>query len=184
MLKNNLIYNQQKKALQEGLNLFFTGKLGGDKTNDWEHWNQEIGNLCEMLADIIFIEKKNATILTNNRITSVSDIGHKGLDLVAQIGNTYIIGDVKYGASKLADKQMTKDYALGYRLDDAVGEELAKIIRKADKENNVQYILIHFTEEGFSEDSIAVQIYELDDDADIKHDRSGSEIYENLVFEL
>ena len=61
-LKKNLINNQQKKALQEGFCLYFNGKLGGDITNGWENWNQEIGNLCEMLADIIFIEKKNATI--------------------------------------------------------------------------------------------------------------------------
>lgn len=184
MCTDSTIYNIQKKEAQKGLNLYFSGKLGGDESNNWEQWSQYIGNLCEMLADIIFTEEKKAQILTLNRITDVSETGHKGLDIVAQTKTSYIIGDVKYGASKLAEKQMSKEYSLGYRLDDAVGHTIAETIRHADKQGAVQYLLIHFTEDGFSKESIAVQVYRLDNNAHISVDADGNEIYETIVYGL
>ncbi len=159
----NKIYEIQKKVLQEQMKSFplQTSSLHGDL----DLTSPQKGNFFEIATDVIFIEKKNADILTQNRVLDIDESMHNGIDLVAYTEEGFVIGEVKYNSGRIKknSKQMSKTQVLGKDLDDAVGSEIAEIIRITDTHKKVQYVLVKFTYEGISNTSITLDIYQLDE---------------------
>ncbi|GAB2023802.1 hypothetical protein RyT2_28830 [Pseudolactococcus yaeyamensis] len=104
--------------------------------------NFQKGNYGEMKMDKYF-EDKGYTRISKDRVTSLNQKGHQGIDGVyyKPDGNPpYVIAEAKYGSSKLGKtndgKQMSEDWLKGVnsgrdKLAEAVGLDLAEEIRGA-----------------------------------------------------
>lgn len=130
---------------------------------------QEKGNFGEIIMDNHF-ESKDLNRISIDRVKSLNESGHIGIDGVYESGNPppkFIIAEAKYGTSQLSDtldgKQMS-DYWIDKRLDGAVGKEKADEIRMEElkKPENVKHLLIRIDEKS------NVQEYNIDKNGDIE----------------
>ncbi|WP_461204575.1 hypothetical protein [Clostridium sp. DL1XJH146] len=115
----------------------------------------EKGNYGEMKTDQDLLEKGYDRI-SNDRVTSLIDMGHQGIDGVYQNFEgrpQYLVVDAKYGSAQLSDthdgKQMSDNW-IDKRLDDCVGKERADDIRMEQMLNphNVGSYISHIDEKG------------------------------------
>lgn len=127
--------------------------------------NKQKGNFGEMVQDNFYEgPDKNLNRISKDRVTSLDDAIHKGIDGVYEDPTggppKFVISEAKYGTSKLSilkdgTPQMS-DKWISDRLDDAVGVEKAKEIRFEMMLNpdNVQCTLINVDSKGNVVESI------------------------------
>ena len=118
--------------------------------------NCDSSNYGEMVSDLYY-ESQGYTRVNVDRVTSLDDPGHHGIDGVyeapkvyANDASEYIIVESKYSTtgtgtlgSSNAGKQMSEDW-IEYNLTKAVGYEKAQIILKSGYDS----ILIHTAPDG------------------------------------
>lgn len=127
--------------------------------------NKQKGNFGEMVQDNFYEgPDKNLNRISKDRVTSLDDAIHRGIDGVYEDPTggppKFVISEAKYGTSKLSilkdgTPQMS-DKWISDRLDDAVGVEKAKEIRFEMMLNpdNVQCTLINVDSKGNVVESI------------------------------
>ena len=117
--------------------------------------NLQKGNYGEMKMDNFF-ESQGYDRISADRVTDLNEPSHQGIDGVYYNPDghpPYIIGEAKYGSSKLGStldgKQMSDNW-IDKRLVDAVGEEMADdiITEMMLKSDNVQKQLINILTDG------------------------------------
>ena len=123
--------------------------------------NMQKGNYGEMKMDSYY-KQLGYERISLDQVTGLDDATHHGIDGVYYNPNgnpPYIIGEAKYGSSKLGMTKDGKQMSLNWidqRLEDAVGIETADKIRLAfmSNPNNVQAHLIRISPEGIINKSI------------------------------
>ncbi|WP_106496314.1 T7SS effector LXG polymorphic toxin [Lentibacillus sp. Marseille-P4043] len=115
------------------------------------------GNYGEMKMDDYF-ESKDYTRISTDRVTDLDDKIIKGIDGVYENSNPppkYVIGEAKYGSSRLgktkSGKQMSDQWVDGNkRLEKSVGKNLADkiILEEMLNAKNVEKVLIRTTIDG------------------------------------
>ena len=109
---------------------------------------QEVGNLCEMMMDQYYINKGYKPL--HDRVTSLDQVGHQGIDGVYEKDGKYVIADAKYNTAQLQEtqdgRQMSENW-INNRLDACVGKEKADQIRDAAEDDPVN-VLDHPPQNG------------------------------------
>ena len=118
--------------------------------------NLQKGNYGEMKMDDLF-ESQGYERISTDRVTDLNQATHQGIDGVYYNPDghpPYIIGEAKYGSSKLSTladgtPQMSDKWIID-RLEDAVGEEIANDIKMEMILNpdNVGSSLVHISTDG------------------------------------
>lgn len=141
----------------------------------------EKGNLCEMMMDQYYISKGYTPM--HERVTSLEDKGHQGIDGVYEKDGKYVIVDAKYGTAQLGEtqdgKQMSAEW-IDRRLDDAVGKEKADEIRDAyeDDPDNVSTEVYHFDPEPDANGNMHSDVYPVDENGTKCGERNQVEAYD------
>ena len=113
------------------------------------------GNYGEMTTDEIYRQLGYERI-SLDMTTEIDGATHHGIDGVYYNPNghpPYIIAEAKYGSARLSYlkgskiKQMSREW-IGDRLEDAVSEEHYDLIRKANKNGDVQAQLVKIQKNG------------------------------------
>ena len=136
--------------------------LNGEELTD-----QEKGNLGEMLMDQYYISKGYKPL--HQRVTSLQETGHKGIDGVYEKNGKFIIADAKCNHATLQDtkdgRQMSWNW-INERLDQAVGKEKADEIRDAyeDDPENVSTEVYHYSTESDADGNTYSDVYKVDAD--------------------
>ncbi|MBC1779661.1 cytosolic protein [Listeria booriae] len=100
---------------------------------------------------------RDATRISGNRVLTLDDIINKGIDGVYESASPppkYIIAEAKYGTSRLNKTndglQMSEEWILNKRLENAVGTDTAELIRDEMLLNpeNVQKVLVNVDKNG------------------------------------
>lgn len=149
--------------------------------NGEELTTAEKGNLCEMMMDQYYISKGYTPM--HERVTSLEDKGHQGIDGVYEKDGKYVIVDAKYGTAQLGEtqdgKQMSAEW-IDRRLDDAVGKEKADEIRDAyeDDPDNVSTEVYHFDPEPDANGNMHSDVYPVDENGTKCGERNQVEAYD------
>lgn len=171
------INEMQRAAIKEA----FEKILRGEKLTDAEK-----GNLCEMMMDQYYISQGYTPL--HNRVTSLDDKGHQGIDGVYERENVdgtkdYVIADAKFGTAQLnttvdGTKQMSDEW-IDKRLDDCVGKEKADEIRDAYEDNpdSVRHEVYHYDPQKNDAGISSSDITGVDSDG---NKSSGKEIVEHF----
>lgn len=150
--------------------------------NGEELTTAEKGNLCEMMMDQYYISKGYTPL--HERVTSLEDKGHQGIDGVYEKDGKYVIVDAKYGTAQLGEtqdgRQMSSEW-IDRRLDDAVGKEKADEIRDAyeDDPKNVSTDVYHFNPEPDANGIMYSDIYPVDESGTKCGERVRVEAYDS-----
>ncbi|MBC2241880.1 cytosolic protein [Listeria booriae] len=100
---------------------------------------------------------RDATRISGNRVLTLDDIINRGIDGVYESASPppkYIIAEAKYGTSRLNKTndglQMSEEWILNKRLENAVGTDTAELIRDEMLLNpeNVQKVLVNVDKNG------------------------------------
>jgi hypothetical protein len=146
-LDNTNVSEQNKENTFDGQEAFSRGEILEEQKSEIARakemgvenlTTQQKGNFGEMATDVIK-NNEGFTRISNDYVTSLDDVGHKGLDGVYEHTNsdsrtTYTITETKFGSSELATRQDGKQGSFTYndnRLDAAVGPDKADEIRFA-----------------------------------------------------
>ena len=129
----------------------------------------EKGNLCEMMMDRYYVSMGYRPL--HDRVTSLDDKGHQGIDGVYEKDGKFVIADAKFGTATLSDtqdgKQMSESW-IDKRLDEAVGKEKADEIRNAYEEapENITTEVYHYNPETDEEGSTYTDTHPVDEDGE------------------
>lgn len=126
-LTDDEINEKQKSEIRSALARLENGEQLSDK---------EVGNLCEMMMDQYYIGQGYRPL--HERVTSLDDPIHQGLDGAYEKDGKFVIVDAKYNRAQLHEtldgRQMSENW-IDRRLDAAVGKEKADEIRDAMEED-------------------------------------------------
>lgn len=148
---------------------------------------KEKGNLGEMMMDQYYISKGYHP-LNKNRVTSLDDSGHQGIDGVYERtkedgSKEYVIADAKYNTAKQDEtndgKQLSANW-IDKRLDNAVGKEKADEIRDAyeDDPDSVKSEIYHIDPNPDEDGNIHTDTQEVDADGNKIGDKNTVETYD------
>ena len=170
-LEDKDVNEKQIEEIQKAIKRIASGK---------ELTTAEKGNLCEMMMDQYYISKGYTPL--HERVTSLDDKGHQGIDGVYEKDGKYVIVDAKYGTAQLGEtqdgKQMSAEW-IDKRLDDAVGKAKADEIRNAyeDDPENVSTEVYHFDPVPDANGSMHSDIYPVDENGIKCGERTQVEAY-------
>lgn len=145
----------------------------------------EKGNLCEMMMDRYYISKGYRPLIPpHERVTSLDDKGHQGIDGIYEKDGKFVIADAKFGTATLSDtldgKQMSKPW-IDRRLDEAIGKKKADEIRDAyeDDPDNVTTEVYHYDPETSEQGSTYSDTHPVDEDGEKCGERVQVEMYDS-----
>ena len=158
-LTDEEINEKQREAIKNALERINNGEKLSDK---------ELGNLCEMMMDQYYIKLGYKPL--HERVTSLDDPIHQGIDGVYEKGGKYVIVDAKYNSAQLHEtkdgRQMSDSWIYGNRLDDAVGsKEIADEIREAHENDpsSVSSEVFHYDPYSDADEKTYCDVYSVDE---------------------
>lgn len=165
-------FNSAFESFHEGVQYLKQDKVVFEVTSGLHslETNAEKGNFGEILTDC-YMRQNEYKRISADRITGLGDKGHTGIDGVYYNPKgtpSYIICDAKFGQSQLSatldGKQMSDDWVLGERLDEAVGKETADTIRaeKLKNPDNVMSCVCKIKDGGYE-----ITVHKIDSNGNI-----------------
>lgn len=170
------INEKQKAAIKEAFERIRRGE---------ELTTAEKGNLGEMLMDQYYINQGYTPL--HDRVTSLNDKGHRGIDGVYEKDGKYLICDAKYDTARLEETkdgtQMSREW-INARLDDAVGPEKAEEIRDTYEDNpdNVVTEVYHFDPSPDETGVARSEVYHVDEHGRKDGDTVVAETFQDLTY--
>lgn len=156
-LTDEEINEKQKSEIRSALTRLENGEQLSDK---------EVGNLCEMMMDQYYIGQGYRPL--HERVVSLDDPIHQGLDGVYEKDGSFVIVDAKYNRAQLHEtqdgRQMSENW-IDRRLDDAVGKEKADEIRDAmeDDPSRVSAEVYHYDPHPDLDGNTHSDVYHVDE---------------------